>query len=73
MEISNIVITPLLGSMILSSSKQHQNTKSIIYTSEDLKNIRDKVSHDQYNRKLLGQTVKTVRNIGIQKEKEKRI
>ena len=61
----------LLG-MILSSSKQHQNNKSIVYTSEVLRNIRDNVCHDQYYRKLLGQTVKTIRNLGINNKKKKK-
>ena len=73
MEISNLIIMPLLGSMILSSSKQHQNNKSIVYTSENLKNIRDNVCHDQCYRKLSGQTVKTIRNLRMNsKKKEKR-
>ena len=72
MEISNLIIIPLLGSMIMTSSKQPQHNKSIVYTSEDLKNIRDKVCHDQYYRKLLGQTVKTIRNLGMNNKKKKK-
>ena len=59
---------PLLGSMIVSSDKQHQKDKSIVYTSEDLRNIRDNVWYDQHYRKLPGQTVKIVRNLGINKK-----
>ena len=72
MEISNLIIIPLLGSMILSSSKQHHNNKSIVYTSEDLRNIRDNVCHDQYYRKLLGQIVKTIRNLRKNNKKKKK-
>ena len=68
-ELGNLIIIPLLGGMILSSSKQHQNIKSIVYTSEDLKNIRDNVYHNQYYRKLSSHTVKTIRNHRINNKK----
>ena len=70
MELSNLIIIPLLGGMVLSSSKQHRCNKSIVYTSEDLKNIRDKVCHNQYYRKLSCQTVKTIRNLRINNKKK---
>ena len=72
MELSNLIIIPLLGGMILSSSKQHQHNKSIVYTSEDLKNIRDDMYHDHYYRKLSSQTVKTIRNLRINNKKKNR-
>ena len=57
--------------MIVSSDKQHQKDKSIVYTPEDLRNIRDNVWYDQHYRKLSGQTVKTVRNLRINKKKKR--
>ena len=72
MEISNLIIIPSLGSIIFSSSKQHQHNKSIVYTSEDLKNIRDNVCHDQHYRKLSGQTVRIIRNLRINNKNKKK-
>ena len=72
MEIGNLIMIPLLGSMIVSSDKQHQKNKSIVYTSGDLRNIRDNVCYDQQYRKLSGQTVKIVRNLRIKKKKKRR-
>ena len=72
MEINNLIIIPYLGSMIMSSSQQVQHNKSIVYTSEDLKNIRDNVCHDQFYRKLLGQTAKTIRKLRINNKKKKK-
>ena len=71
MGISNLIMIPLLGSMIVSSYKQHQKDKYIVYTPEDLSNIRDNVWYDQHYRKLSGQTVKTIRNLGINKKKKR--
>ena len=71
MEISNLIMIPLLGNMIVSSGKQHQKNMSIVYTSEDLKNIRDNVCYDQHYRKLSGQTVKLIRNLRINKKKKR--
>ena len=70
MELSKLIVIPLLGGMILSSSIQHQHNKSIVYTSDDLKNIRDNVCHDQYYRKLSSQAVKTIRNLRINNKKK---
>ena len=43
--------------------------RSIVYTSEDLRNIRDNVCYDQQYRKLSGQTVKIIRNHRINKKR----
>ena len=72
MEISNIIIIPLLGSMIMSSSQQPQHNKSIVYTSENLKDIRDNVYYDQHYRKLSGLTVKIIRSLRINNKKKKK-
>ena len=71
MEIGNLIMIPLLGSMVVSSDKQHQKDKSIVYTSEGLRNIRDNVWYDQHYRKLSGQTVKIIRNLRINKKKKR--
>ena len=72
MEISNLIIIPLLGSMILSTSKQCQHNISIVYNSEDLKDIRDNMCHDQCYRKLSGQTVKIIRNLRINNKSKRK-
>ena len=71
MEISNLIVIPLLGSILISSGTQHQMNRSIVYTSEDLRNIRDNVCYDQQYRKLSGQTIKIIRNIKIHKKKKR--
>ena len=40
-----------------------------VYTPEDLRNIRDNMWYDQHYRKLSVQTVKTIRNLGINTKK----
>ena len=70
MEISNLVIIPLLGSMIMSSSQQPQYNKSIVYFSEDLKYMRDNVYYDQHYSKLSGQTVKIIRSLRINNKRK---
>ena len=72
MEISNLIIIPLLGSMIMSSSKQLQHNKCIVYTSEDLKDITDNGYYDQHYKKLSGQTVKIIRSLRINNKKKKK-
>ena len=57
--------------MIVSSDKQHQKDKSIVYTSEDFRNIRDNVWYDQHYRKLSGQKAKIIRNLRINKKKKR--
>ena len=75
MEINNLIIIPLLESMIISSSQQVQENKSIVYTSEDLMCLRDNVYHDHHYRILSAQTCKSIRSLRIkhEKENEKRI
>ena len=72
MEINNLIINPLLGSIIMSSSQQAQQNKFIVYTSEDLKCIRDNVYHDQCYRILSGQTCKSIRSLRISKKKKEK-
>ena len=71
MEMSNLIIIPLLGGMIVSSGEQHQKNKPIVYTWEDLRNIGGNMCYDRCYRKLSGQTVKIVRNLRINKKKKK--
>ena len=72
MEICNLIIIPLLGSMIMSSSKQPQHNKSIVYTSQDLKDIRNYEYYSQHYQKLSGQTVKIIRSLRINNKKKER-
>ena len=72
MVVSNLIIIPVLGSMIMSSSQQPQHNRSIVYTSEELNDIRASVYYDQHHRKLSGQTVKIIRSLRINNKKKKR-
>ena len=71
MEISNLIVIPLLGSILMSSGTQHQKNRPIVYISEDLRKIRDNVCYYQQYRKLPGQTVKIIRNLRINKKKKR--
>ena len=71
MGISNLIVIPLLGSILMSSSIQQkqQNNRTIAYTSGDLKKIRYNMCCGQQYRRLPGQTVKTIRNLRLNKKK----
>ena len=53
----------------MSSGTQQQNNRTIVYTSGDLRKIRDNVCCSQQYRKLPGQMVKTIRNLRLNKKK----
>ena len=69
MGMSNLIVIPLLGSLLMSSGTQQQKNKNIVYTSRDLRRIRDSVCCGQQYRKLPGKTVKIIRNLGLNKKK----
>ena len=69
---NNLIIIPLLGSMIMSSSQPLQHNKSILYISEDLKDIRDNVYYAQHCSKLSGQTVIIIRSLRIRNKKKRK-
>ena len=71
MEINNLIIIPLLGSMIRSSGQQVQQNKLTVYTSDDIKCIRDTVYPDQCYRLLSGQTCQTIRSLRINKKRKR--
>ena len=70
-KINNLISIPLLGSMIRSTSQQVQQNKPIAYTSDELKNIRDNVYHDQHYSILSGQTCKSIRSLRINKRRKR--
>ena len=70
-EINHLIIIPLLGSMIRSSSQQVQQNKPIVYISDDLKCIRDIAYHDQCYRILSGHTCQTIRNLRINNKRKR--
>ena len=71
MEINNLISIPLLGSMTRSTSQQFQQNKPIVYTSDELKYIRDNVYHDQHYRILSGQTYISIRSHKINKKRKR--
>ena len=52
----------------MSSGTQQQKNKTIVYTSRDLRRIRNSVCCGQQYRKLPGQTVKIIRNLRLNKK-----
>ena len=68
MEINNLISIPLLGSMTRSTCQQVQQKKSIVYTSQELKYIRDNVYHDQHYSISLG---KSIRSLRIKKKRKR--
>ena len=62
---------PLLGSILMSPGTQQQKNRTIVYTSGDLRKIRDNVCCGQQYRKLPGQMVKTIRNLRLNKKKKR--
>ena len=71
MEINNLIMIPLLGSMIRSFSEQVQQNKPIVYTSDELKCIRDNVYHDQCYRILSGHTCKYIKSLRLNKKRKR--
>ena len=55
--------------MSSSIQQQQQNNRTIAYTSGDLKKIKYNMCCGQQYRKLPGQTVKTIRNLRLNKKK----
>ena len=53
----------------MSSGTQHQKNRTIVYTSGDLRKIRNNVCCGWQYRKLPGQMVKTIRNLRLNKKK----
>ena len=57
--------------MIKSSSQQFQQIKSIVYTSDEHKCIRDNVYHDQCYRILSGPECKSIRSLRVNKKRKR--
>ena len=72
MDINNLIIIPLLGNLISSSSQPVQHSKPIVYTSDELKCIRDSGYHNLCYRLLPGQTCKFIRSLRINKKRKRR-
>ena len=72
MDINNLIIIPLLGSLVRSSSQPVQHYKPTVYTSDELKCIRNNVYYNQCYRLLPGQTCKLIRSLRIKKKRKRR-